>query len=283
MLFRSVTAGVVPIEVRAAHGSVHTTAQVPEGEAGAIFDPLPYLPAAVDLLHLPAGSKVRVVVETPDGTALSRTLTLATSEGELDPGTGARIVERLSMDSLTGGSAGVFVLHPVLGNKVLSALLVPGETNSLALDWREMAGVETLTQRYADWTARDMAVRKAMREPLMPAIVTLVGGGIVAGVFGALANGAQQRAEDARKDAVAASDRGDLAAVESAWGVYAQARDSASSLRIATGIAGGISVTGAGLTIAFGARAARLRTSVPSWDPWLLDEPASPEDASKTP
>ncbi len=274
----ALTAGAVPVSVQGPFGTVQTTVDVPAGAGGTIFDPLPYLPASVDLLRVPAGARVRVVVETPDGEALARSFAVAADAGELDPETGARVVDRLTVDSLTGGSAGLFVVHPVLGNRVVSALLAPGQSSALDVDWTAMDGVDTLRRRYADWRVRDRAIRARIREPLVPSLVALIGGAVAAAALGAGAAVTDQEVAQARKDAVGAAAQGRDSAVAAAWTRFQDGKSHATELRVAASVAGGFSAAGIGLTIGFGVRGAGLRRTVPPWDPWSLEE-----GSSKTP
>ena len=271
-----VTAGRVPVVIIGSGGSVETYTDVPAGEAGAIFDPLPWLPGSLDLLHVPAGSRVRVVVEDPEGRPRARSFPVPTTEGAMDRTTGLRVVERVTVDSLPGGEAGVFVIHPVLGNHVSSMLLAPGEENTVQVAWREMEGVERLQARWEEWNVERRALRQRIAQPLIPAGVATLMGSIGAGVLGGLAVARRNEAEGFQAAAIAATETGNAAALSQAWQGYSEAHAAAEGLRVGAVVSGVVGGVGLGLTIAFTGRGLALQSAMEPWDPWENETSQSP-------
>ncbi len=265
-----VTSGRAPVVVAGPHGEVHTTIEVPRNDTLS-FDPAPFLPATLELLHVPAGARIKVVVETPDGGALSRTMAIAADAGSRDAASGARLVERVSVDSLTGGSGGVFVVHPLLGTSVASVILAPNSATSVALDWRSMDGVSRLEERYELWSTQDLAARRKAQGPVVPLAIAAASTGVLSAILAGASAGQESRATLARDSAVDATGAGDQAGVEAAWTDYKSARSSASGLRVGAAILGGVSGATLGLTVGFGVRGAKLRAGMAPWDPWAVE------------
>ena len=269
-----VSAGKVPVRVQGPHGEVFTTVEVVRDESQD-FDPGRFLPASIELLHVPAGSRIKLVVEMPDGAVLERSLTVAADAGQLEVTSGARLVERVTIDSLAAGNAGIFVVHPLLGSKVVSAIVAPNASSTLALDWRTMDGVDTLEERYRGWSEARLDVDRKARAPVV--ILGIAAGftGAVSAILGGASAAQETRATAARDAAVVAASGGDLAAVESSWLEYKVARRNATSLRTGAGILGVVSGASLGLTVGFVVRGAKLRAAVAPWDPWAVETNAT--------
>jgi len=238
------------------------------GEGVTLFHPVAALPASLKLSGVPAGASLRVYVENSTGDATTRSVQLSDSEGELDMQSGVLVAESLSFDSLTGGTGGVFVKHPMLGSGVASLVIAAGENNIASFQWDLLDGVPGLRKRWQAWnTERERVIRQSRRVPVGLGIMS-AGFATAAAILFAGAHVAGAGVDLARTDGLAASTLRDSEEVGKAWDSYAVASAEEQVLLTASGVAAGIAVTGLGLTVAFGLKGERQRASLLPWEPW---------------
>jgi hypothetical protein len=145
-----VTSGQLPLIVAGPAGRVPTEVSIKEGEH-LVFDPLPWVPTALRVSGLPAGTMVRVFVEGQGEAVADRSAFLPPGEGTLDEATGVQVAEPLTLRGLVGGTGGLFLEHSVLGDSATVLMLEPGGSNALQFRWRSMTGVPQVAARYATW------------------------------------------------------------------------------------------------------------------------------------
>jgi len=131
----------------------------PGAELG--FEPSPYLPARLAVAGVPAGSTVGVEVTADDGRIGGWTYVLPYDIGEIDPDTGVRIAPVRNFDSLPGGIGTVVVEHPTLGDGQLEVVLEAGTLNAVTFDWQPLPGVQLVAERFSEWQAARVHVRRA--------------------------------------------------------------------------------------------------------------------------
>ncbi len=181
----AVTAGTLVLRIEAAEGTSEVSFELTPGQLLEI-DPTRHLPAALTVAEVPAGSELRVFVEGPDGTGVQQRARLPRLEGTFDPETGVRLAPPARLESLAGGSGGLFVDHPSLGQGNTTVTLVAGEVNVATFDWRALEGVPAVRTRYQGWLAsRAEAQLRADRGRRQQ-----VAGAVLAGVGLALMGGA---------------------------------------------------------------------------------------------
>ena len=260
------TAGQTTLVVQGSNGQVEATVEVAPGGV-TTFDPTPWLPAAVRISGLPAGASIRLFVEGPQGRVISRELALDASRGSLHPETGVLIAPPYTIDSLYGGTGGVFVSHPIVGKGVTQVVLEPGALNQATFDWSSLEGVAAVTEAYSQWRASRVQALRSATAPTIAAGLLALGSGVVAGVLGGSAVAAGLEVTEARGDAIAAANSGSPAAVDGLWDDYRAASNRESGLLVGTGILGAVSVAGTSLTITFGVRGRRGLAEVGEWEP----------------
>ncbi len=260
------TADTTTVVVQGSHGTVEAMVDVARGDT-TTFDPSPWLPAAVRISGLPAGASVRLFIEGPEGRVISREVTLDASRGTLHPETGVLIAPPYTVDSLYGGTGGVFVTHPIVGKGVTQVVLAPGDLNQATFDWSSLEGVASVTEAYSQWRASQLQARRQAVAPTLAAGLVALGTGVVAGVLGGSAVAAGRDVTEARSDAMLAADSGQPAAVDGLWSDYEAASRRETGLLVGTGILGAVSVAGTSLTITFGVRGQRGVAEVGEWEP----------------
>lgn len=259
---RSVTAGTVTAEVTNSYGTIGVPLDV-EASGAVTFDPLPWLPSELTLIQLPSGSSVRVFVEGVDGAIAERQLQISAGTGAIDPKTGVRVADPQKVDSLPGGSAGVFVTHPVLGAGNISTALAPAESNATTFDWRTMDGLSRVSAAYEEWkTARLRVRRQAAGGTVAPAAVT-VGSGIASGILWGMAISTGQQVSELKTQAEAAD--GDE--LNDLRNQHAAAAHTEEQLLWAAGITSGTAVIGGVLTGVFGSVGHKKVLKLGEWDP----------------
>ena len=264
------TAEEQEVQVTGAHGTVAAPVTVVRGET-TTFDATPWRPAALRIIGLPAGATIRVFVEGPEGTTINRELTLDAVRGAVDEPTGVRLAPPHTLDSLLGGSGGIFVSHPVLGSGVAAAVLEPGGLNTVTFERSGLQGVPAVQAAYEAWKLRRAEERtRSARAPLITGLLA-VGAGLAAAALagGAVAEGRTVTA--ARALAISSSERGDPVAVDTHWTDYDDASRREQGLLAGTGILGGVALTAAGLTITFGAVGNKRVAEVGVWDPGAVE------------
>jgi len=266
------TAEQLDVHVHGGHGTVVVPVTVARGET-TTFDPTPWRPSGLRVIGLPAGSTVRVFVEGPEGRTLNREVILDGLRGTIDDATGVRVAPPHSIDSLFGGTGGLFVSHPLLGSGVAPAVLEGGGPNTLTFDWSTLEGVPAVQARYDAWKLQRLeARREAARAPLITGLVAAGAGVAAAAMFGG-ATAVGEEVTAARAEAMTASDSRDGAGVEAGWTDYSQASQRERGLLAGAGVLGGVAVTATGLTIAFGVRGKGRVAEVGVWDPGEGDGP----------
>ena len=266
------TAEELELHVSGGHGTVSVPVTVVRGETTR-FDPMPWRPAGLRVIGLPAGATIRVFVEGPEGHTLNREVTLDGTRGTIDDATGVRVAPPHSIDSLLGGTGGLFVSHPVLGSGVAAAVLEAGGPNSVTFDWSALQGVSAVTVGYEAWKLRRLEARKqAARAPVIAGLVA-VGAGVAAAALAGGAVAAGDEVTAARAEAITASEADDLVGVNTSWADYGSASARERGLLAGAGVLGGVAVTATGLTITFGALGSKRVAEVGVWDPGEGVEP----------
>jgi hypothetical protein len=182
--------------------------------------------------------------------------------------TGVLVADGLSFDSLTGGTGGIFVKHPVLGSGVASVVVAAGENNIASFQWGLLDGVPGLRKKWQDWnTERDNVIRETRRVPVGLGIAS-VGFATAAAILFGGAHVAGAGVGAAQADGLAASVVGDRSEVGKAWDGYLLASAQEEALLTASGVVAGLAVTGLGLTVAFGLKGERQRARLLPWEPW---------------
>ena len=259
---RSVTAGTVTAEVTNAYGTIGVPMDVQASDQ-VVFDPLPWLPSELTLIQLPSGSSVRVFVEGVDGAIAERQLQVPAGTGQIDPKTGVRVADPQKVDSLPGGSAGIFVTHPVLGAGNISTALAPAEANATTFDWRTMDGLSRVSAAYGDWkTAHLQASRQAAGGTAAPAAIT-VGSGIASGILWGVAISTGRQVSELKSQAEAAEG----AELDDLRNQHGAAAHKEHQLLWAAGITSGTAVIGGVLTGVFGSVGHKKVLKLGEWDP----------------
>ncbi len=267
----TVTAGPVTCLVATPEGVTEVALEVqPDGREA--IDPSDYLPAALTVVGLPAGSEVRVFVLGAEDRDFDRVERVPPHLGEIDGVTGVRVAPPLRIESLVGGRSGLWVRHPVLGKGNHEALLTAGTPNATTFEWRgahEMQeGIAAVQGRYEAWQqARDALEARARTRT--------AGLGVVSGVLAAagagllVAGAAQQGRLDALRDqADAMVRRGDDPSPVRVDFDEAGARRTG---LLAAGGAG-LGLAGAGVVLTFGSLAqGRRALEREPWEPWEVD------------
>ena len=258
-----VTAGALRARVRTDHGTLEAPLEVEAGQQLA-FDPAPWLPAALTLVQVPAGATVRLSVEGAGGEIVEREEVFDPDDGAVDPATGVRIAPPRKVDSLIGGTGGLFVSHPVLGSDASSFAVLAGAVNATTFDWRALSGVSTVQESFDRWRqANDPAPKRATRTRVLG-----IGAGILAAASVGLIAGAA--AADADVDAArqeglgVVDDGGSDEELRSSWTWNQSSANTRDALLVIGGVAGGLGVTGLTFTIVSAAHRPELDLS--DWD-----------------
>ena len=180
----AVTAGTLVLSIDAAEGSSEVSFELAPGQELEI-DPTRHLPAALTVAEVPAGSELRVFVEGPDGTGVQQRARLPRTEGSIDPETGVRLAPPRRLESLAGGSGGLFVDHPLLGQGNTTVTLVAGEVNVATFDWRTLEGVDAVQARYRLWLGAradaELRSRRGHQQQVAGVVLAGVGLGLLGG------------------------------------------------------------------------------------------------------
>jgi hypothetical protein len=183
-----VTAGTLALRIEAEEGTSEVSFDLATGQVLQI-DPTRHLPAALTLAEVPAGSELRVFVEGPDGTGVQRRTRLPRVEGAIDPETGVRLAPPHRLESLAGGSGGLFIDHPVLGQGNTTVTLVAGEVNVATFDWRSLDGVEAVQLRFQEHSEQQARIARALKQAegqkVAGVLLTGVGVGLLGGAAAA--------------------------------------------------------------------------------------------------
>jgi len=257
-----VTAGEVVARVATSNGALETTLEVPAGGEVA-FDPRPWMPAALTLIQIPAGAVVRLSVEGAGGEIVEREEWFDAKGGAVDPATGVRIAPPRRVDSLIGGTGGLFVSHPVLGSGASSFAVQSGTINATTFDWRSLSGVATVQASFDRWREANDPTPKRRARTVLLGVGT---GALAAAAVGLIAGAAALDAEVdmARQEGQALAGSGDLEQLEGAWTWNQRAASTRDGLLVAGGVAGGLGVSGLTFTIVSGVHRPELDLS--DWD-----------------
>ena len=187
-----VTAGELTALVTGEHGELAVPLEVPpDGEL--TFDPSPWVPTQLTVVGLPTGAGFRIFVEGYDDARVEVSGTAPGSGGRIDVETGVRLAEPLQIGSLVGGSGGLFVSHPLLGEGAGSLVLEPGSANATTFDWRKMPGVARVSEPYQRWSVQRADLQRRVRGRTAAPVVLAIGSAIASGVMFAMAADADRR------------------------------------------------------------------------------------------
>ena len=178
-----VTAGRVPVFIENEFGRLEHHIGVAAGEV-VDLNPLPLVPATLTVVGLPVGSVVRAYVDGRfDGTWAEAELTVGAAGSAVDEGTGVRVAPPLKMGPLMGGSGGLFLEHPRLGEAAADVSLQPGRVNATTFDWGDMDGVAGVRDEFLAWkTSQEGRASRTLGPALPPALVG-IGTAVASGVL----------------------------------------------------------------------------------------------------
>ena len=258
-----VSAGTVHLQCVNEFGSTTTTLEV-QADSEASFAPTPSMPAALKVTGLPAGASIRLYVEGPGAEAVVRDVTLPAQLGSIDPMTGVLLAPAHDWDSLPGGTGGLFISHPVLGNAGQNIVLAPGERNSASFDWKALQGVKAVTGSYQHWQVEQRQLRKERIRPRIMGGIAL-GTGILAAVLAGSAAVFDSQARTAKANAI---ESGDMERLLSFAETYDNKRSGQLGFASSSAVVATISAVSIGVTVSLGQRSKRLERESRDWDPW---------------
>ena len=233
------------------------------------LDPAAWLPASLTLVQIPAGSTVRLSVESAAGEVVEREEIFEAGQGTIDPDTGVRVAPPRRVISLIGGTGGLFVSHPLLGNSAASFAVQTGVVNATTFDWRSMPGLPVIQEAFDRWMLRNDPVAAQARQTR--------GLGVTSAILAATAGGLLVAAAAANAEAASASAQalmlqesgGDPNAHRNLVAEAGSALRTRNTLLVVGGVTGGLSVTGLTFTIVSAAHHPELDLS--DWDRDLAD------------
>ena len=265
-----ITAGAAVARVSNEFGTVETSVVVDRDEAIRL-EPGQVVPASLTLVGLPAGSRLRVFVQSRGGGSLEQIHELDPVEGEVDPRTGVPVAAPFPVESLSGGNGGAFLGHPVLGEGALSLVLQGGVVNAATFDHTTLPGTADLAVRYEEWKSRVEAAQRRRWSWLIPPGLAAIAGGVGLGVFDRLrAGSAEEEAAlwDEYQLQVAQGDyQGTGNPVSQAWNAFDRQRAATRRAQVGLGIAGGVLAVGGTITIVLAAKNGTSRQAA-VWEPW---------------
>jgi len=259
---RTVTAGAVSAVVSNTYGEVEVPLTVAR-DATVVFDPTPWFPAELTVVDLPAGSTVRVFVESEDGVTLEKEIAIPSGVGAVDPTSGVRLAPPRRVHSLVGGVGGLFVEHPRLGEGSASVVLASGSVNATTFVWRPMPGVAEIEAEYERWKRNDTLLRRKATGGTAATVGVAIGSGIASGILWASAVAKGREIDEAISQASGAS--GDDFVHWS--NVYKNAQRDEKGLAAAGSVAAGVAAVGLGLSVVLTFRGKRELASLGEWDP----------------
>ncbi len=261
-----VTAGAVTARVSGTHGGVEVSLEVARDDT-ITFDPRPWVPASLTLVGLPTGSEVRVFVQGSGGASLERAVAVSPFGGTLQGDSGVLIAPPEQIDSLIGGSGGLFVSHPTLGEGAGSLVLAPGSVNGATFDWASMSGAAELGTRYRTWAdQRTQLQLHARRRTAAPAAVA-IGSAVASGVMVGLLLDADRRLGASAAGVTDAIEAGDGDALELHTAANRAAHQQRTSFAVGAGVAGGVAAAGFVITGVVGAKGRVELDRFGEWDP----------------
>ncbi|MEE2830434.1 MAG: hypothetical protein VX498_14695 [Myxococcota bacterium] len=258
-----VTVGELAAEVTSEHGRLLAPLEA-ESDERLIFDPRVWSPSELTLVGIPVGAKVRIFVEGGDDAILEREVVVPLFPGETDSESGVRLAPPQKVSSLIGGSAGLFVNHPVLGSGNGSVVLAPGRVNATTFDWSGMSGVPEVRSRWKKWQDREGFLRGSGSRLPRVTLAVGVGTGIAAGLLWAATAVERRNYEGLREQALAA---GPLSPDEWSLRDEERQRSAARERGFATGaiLSSAVSVVGITVSSPLGARNQKQMEELGSW------------------
>ena len=247
------TAGQITAEIRNPHGVIEVPIDL-QADTTVDFDPVPWAPAALTIVGLPAGATATLSLETLAGPAEDRELVLTDTIGELDPQAGVRIAPPQALDSLLGGTGELVVSHPVLGRDSMRVVLEPGTVNAATFDWRALPAVDAIEQSFEAWKRQSEARhRTALAAPVPPAVVALSGLAVGVGFLVASVQG-QQEAAALRGAYEAELGTASQNALQQSWQAWNDQEVAVERRWTGVAIGGGVAGLGGVITLIVGAR-----------------------------
>ncbi len=265
----TVTAGDVVVTVSSPFGTV-AVPQTLSPDSVHQFDATPWWPARATLVGLPSGSSVRIYVEAPDGQPLERELTLPATGGTIDPITGVSIAPEQHVDSLIGGSGGIFVEHPVLGEGTKELTLLPNsDLNATTFPWQTLEGIDEVRGRYELHQATRKKLVAKRDGGIAAGLAIAIGSGVASGVLFAAGQAEQTAAEATALEADAANLAYGRESNEflNLKATYETGFANAERLYIAGSVTAGTAALGAVLTGVFGGAGQKAVKKHGDWEP----------------
>jgi len=265
---RTVTAGTVIAVVGNNQGAVEVEL-LAGPDSAQVFDPVPWLPAELTIVDVPAGSALRVYVEGKDGALVERSFTLPRGRGAIDALTGVRLAPPTPVPSLLGGLGGVFVTHDRLGEGSINVALQAGSPNATTFQWRAMAGVGGVEAEFQAWGRARDAIRRRTGGTVGAGLGLAIGSAAASGVLWGLAVQRGRDGDAARQAAIDAQDAcaDPQACPELANQAAIRDRAYADETRFVIGgaVTAGTALLGGVLTGVFGAAGKRALTAHGDW------------------
>lgn len=254
-----VTSGELTAEIRNPHGAIEVPLSLSPGGMSE-FDPMPWLPADLTLVGIPAGSSFKVTVDTVAGRPLTLERTLSPEIGELDPQDGVRIAPPVQLDSMLGGAGEVVVVHPTLGSKSMRVVLEPGGVNAATFPWRDLPGVDDLREVFAQHKRRVEARERASIAAPIPPAALAIAGLATSIVFVGIASKGMADAEALQSTYTAGLGTASVGSLNDSYNAWQAKEAEVERMWAGAAIAGGVGGIGGVITLAVGIGARRGAT-----------------------
>lgn len=255
-------AGAATAKVSSTMGTIEAPFTVVRDQE-VVFEPGKWIPSALVVSGVPAGSKVEVQVATGEDTWLA--LGIPSGTGTLNQASGAFLAPARSIRGLLAGPTTLRVTHPTLGVGAQAVTLEPAVENEVLFDLSVLPGTAELTK---EWKAHKAVVNRPHFKG--PALITLIGGGaslVLGGIMAGVSGGSKAQEIAKYNEYRAVLDAGqDADALLDEW--HAQGRTTQGT-GIASGIffgLGGVAV-GASFPIAIFLKPKAVRDAQPKWAP----------------
>ncbi len=246
-----VTSGEMSAEIRNEHGAVEVPLSLKPGSMSE-FDPMPWLPADLTLVGIPAGSSFKVTLDTLAGRPLTLERTLSPEIGELDPQDGVRIAPPVQLDSMLGGSGEVVVVHPTLGSKSMRVVLEPGGVNAATFPWRDLPGVGDLREVFAQHKRRVEARQRASVAAPIPPAALAIAGLVTSVVFVGVAAQGRADADSLQTSYLDGLGTASVGSLTESYDAWQSKEDEVERMWVGAAIAGGVGGVGGLITLAVG-------------------------------
>ena len=261
---RELTAGDFTITVFSDHGGVTLEQRVKPG--GTVeFDPSRHLPAGLTIARLPAGAKVTVIAESRSGVFVETERNLPLDRGRIDSTSGLRLVPSTQVDSLVGGTAGVWVTHPVLGPFNRDVILENGAWTGIEWQADHMEGADEIKQAWEAWQTAGANKSKRLTAG---AVVTGVLAGALVGTGAGLMGGYHQ-ARVSEADAIGRLAGGGVQEWEA---VRDEARRDQTGFLVSGIGSFALGLASAALSVNFGVRGEKATRVDGAWEPWNIGQ-----------